>query len=214
MNLLKSLPNPLPYLRWRRGKSTQAETKEEQQEQPKKPNVLLVGRTGVGKSALINAVFGDDVAKSGHGLPITQGFTCYSADHVPINVYDSAGWEGGTEKDAEFSKSLNQFLKKHDINAVWYAVDAVGARFTDFDVKLHQKTFKKYTTVIVLTKCDIASDEQIIDILRAIAVANVPVEEILQVSASPIMDLHEGEQKRFSPQEIVQKTLELLENTK
>lgn len=41
----------------------------------RKPNVLLTGSTGAGKSSLINAVFGQKLAKTGTGVPITQHFT-------------------------------------------------------------------------------------------------------------------------------------------
>lgn len=41
----------------------------------RKPNVLLTGITGAGKSSLINAVFGQKLAKTGTGVPITQHFT-------------------------------------------------------------------------------------------------------------------------------------------
>jgi len=37
-----------------------------------KLNVLIVGKTGVGKSTLINAVFGDKVAEAASGMPVTQ----------------------------------------------------------------------------------------------------------------------------------------------
>ncbi len=37
-----------------------------------KLNIVLFGATGVGKSSLVNAVFGDDIVKSGVGEPITQ----------------------------------------------------------------------------------------------------------------------------------------------
>jgi predicted GTPase len=41
----------------------------------RKPNVLLTGITGAGKSSLINAVFGKQLAATGTGVPITQHFT-------------------------------------------------------------------------------------------------------------------------------------------
>jgi predicted GTPase len=40
----------------------------------KKPNILLAGITGAGKSSLINAVFGENVANAGAGMPVTQQF--------------------------------------------------------------------------------------------------------------------------------------------
>ena len=39
-------------------------------------NILIAGKTGVGKSAFINYIYGHDVAESRAGSPVTQkGFT-------------------------------------------------------------------------------------------------------------------------------------------
>jgi predicted GTPase len=35
-------------------------------------NILIAGRSGVGKSTLINAVFGADIAKVGQGKPVSH----------------------------------------------------------------------------------------------------------------------------------------------
>ncbi|NLH69727.1 MAG: hypothetical protein GX454_06060, partial [Brooklawnia sp.] len=35
-------------------------------------NLAVLGATGVGKSTLINAVFGEDLARTGIGAPVTQ----------------------------------------------------------------------------------------------------------------------------------------------
>jgi predicted GTPase len=40
-------------------------------------NILVIGKTGVGKSTLINAIFGEETAKTGAGFPVTQYFEKY-----------------------------------------------------------------------------------------------------------------------------------------
>ena len=48
---------------------------EDQRMAIKKPNLAIVGGTGVGKSSLINRIFGKNAAKAGVGAPITKGMT-------------------------------------------------------------------------------------------------------------------------------------------
>ena len=42
-------------------------------------NLAVFGKTGAGKSSLVNAVFGDTVAETGIGKPVTTGTTYYEA---------------------------------------------------------------------------------------------------------------------------------------
>ena len=46
-------------------------TKKEYKEM-EKVNILVVGKTGVGKSTLINSVFREELAETGVGKPVTQ----------------------------------------------------------------------------------------------------------------------------------------------
>ena len=64
-------------------------------------NVLIAGRTGVGKSTLINGVFHGDFATTGQGRPVTTETREYTKLGVPLSLFDSRGLEL-----AEFDKIL------------------------------------------------------------------------------------------------------------
>ena len=58
-------------------------------------NILVAGRTGVGKSTLINAVFQGNFATTGQGRPITKNTTEIKKEGVPISIFDTRGLEMG-----------------------------------------------------------------------------------------------------------------------
>ncbi|MER3393367.1 MAG: GTPase, partial [Microcella pacifica] len=57
-------------------------------------NLAVVGGTGVGKSSLINAVFGRDLAKVGKGLPVTRGAQYFHDES--LGIWDLEGFEIGS----------------------------------------------------------------------------------------------------------------------
>jgi uncharacterized protein (DUF697 family)/GTPase SAR1 family protein len=56
-------------------------------------NVLVAGRTGVGKSTLVNAVFQGDLATTGHGRPVTTHTREITKEGVPLSIFDTRGLE-------------------------------------------------------------------------------------------------------------------------
>ncbi len=56
-------------------------------------NVLVAGRTGVGKSTLVNAVFQGDFATTGQGRPVTPHTREITKEGVPLSIYDTRGLE-------------------------------------------------------------------------------------------------------------------------
>nr|WP_232779019.1 GTPase [Helicobacter pylori] len=64
-----------------------------------KMNILLMGATGMGKSSLINALFGEEIAKAGVGKPITQHLEKYVDEKKGLILWDTKGIEAKDYKD-------------------------------------------------------------------------------------------------------------------
>lgn len=73
-------------------------------------NLAIFGKTGVGKSTLINVVFGDNVAKTGIGEPVTQDECLYFHKSGSFGLLDTRGLEIGadTETIIEDSRSSSR----------------------------------------------------------------------------------------------------------
>ena len=64
-------------------------------------NIIVAGKTGVGKSTLINSVFQGDLAETGMGKPVTDHMRKITKKGVPLAIYDTRGFELGKEVQAE-----------------------------------------------------------------------------------------------------------------
>lgn len=130
-----------------------------------KTNVLITGITGVGKSSLINSIFGREMALTGTGKPVTQHFTKYSSEYFPVNIFDSKGLEHGNSKN--FIKTTKKFLKHHKvgkngesenaIHVIWYIINSAFGRWQTFEESICKKLFKNIPIIFILNKADLTS---------------------------------------------------------
>ncbi|MEG0428930.1 MAG: GTPase [Hydrogenoanaerobacterium sp.] len=100
-------------------------------------NIIVAGKTGVGKSTLINSVFREKLADTGIGAPVTKCIKELSKPGLPLRVYDTVGLELTGERQKEAQNDITQIIstaiKSGDsdrfIHCIWYCVSVDSNRF-------------------------------------------------------------------------------------
>lgn len=149
----------------------------------KKPNILICGATGVGKSSLVNDLLElplDNAAEVGdEGVAKTRGVKCFTTESSTVNLYDSEGYEIGGERQEYYKNEIIGFIDKlikdfptemeKHIHEVWYCVSAGNKRFFDVDHDLIEMIMERQVPVmIILTKVDEVEESELVSLYSEI----------------------------------------------
>ncbi len=166
-----------------------------------KVNVLILGKSGCGKSSLLNYLWGAKVAEIGTGRPVTpasngvsQGIYSHppvTLDGLQLIIHDSWGMEAN--KAEKWVALIKQESRKFDashsisdwIHTVVYCISAKGARIEDFELdKIIAPLISEGNRILfVLTKADIASEPEK-QALRELLTRQVPCNSgIIEISS-------------------------------
>lgn len=185
-------------------------------------NIMVAGITGTGKSTLINAVFGEEMAATGSGKPVTEHIEEYEAVDIPIHIWDTVGLELDSEKTKETIKSIKatiaskaSFNDQYDrVHAIWYCINSGSNRYQGAELEFIKELHSiGVPFIIVLTQC--SGDEEEVNAFEAeikkinssMGIDDIP---IVQVLALPAKCRGNQQISAFGLDELVNVTLKLL----
>jgi predicted GTPase/uncharacterized protein (DUF697 family) len=153
-------------------------------------NVLVIGKTGVGKSTLINSVFSQRLAATGVGRPVTQGIRQYTKPSYPITVYDTPGLELNAEQIKVIQLNVAKLIEdqrllppKEHIHVIWYCINHGANRIESVEESwLKEMEVKDVPVILVLTQ---AASKKPSEFFKKLEHMNLPVSQIIAVMAEP-----------------------------
>ena len=179
-------------------------TKNIDNEKLSRMNILVLGKTGVGKSTLINSLFGEELTNTGYGKPITQNICKIEKENYPISLYDTPGIELKGEHSAEnllndvsclIQNGLRSNDIEHSIHCILYCINTTSNRIEEtekiFLQKLTEST-QQCNTPIILVLTQAFAPKKAETMRNEVQKARLPVCEIISLLAQdyPIDDGH------------------------
>lgn len=158
-------------------------------------NVVVIGKTGVGKSTLINSVFGENVAEVGLGRPVTQSIRKLEKEGTPLAIYDTPGLELQGNHSAEnlleqVTNLINEGIQSEDVNqaihCIWYCINTASSRVEPTEMnflrKLGENT-KRCNVPVILVLTQAFSKKKTEEMVTALRKENLPVRQVVPVLA-------------------------------
>lgn len=157
-------------------------------------NIIVAGKTGVGKSTLINSVFRENLAETGMGRPVTTHMRRITKKDFPLVVYDTRGFELGKsvqdDVKEEVMKTIRDGLACNDISkaihCIWYCINAASNRIEPEEIEWlrelgAENEMTQVPIIVVLTQC--FSKKKAQEMRKAVEDENLNVVQIVPVLA-------------------------------
>ncbi|MBD5159316.1 MAG: DUF697 domain-containing protein [Ruminococcus sp.] len=153
-------------------------------------NIIVAGKTGVGKSTLVNAVFGQKIANTGTGRPVTQELKEITVPNYPLRIYDTVGLELNKDQQIRVKNDIINLIseKRHSgnidsqIHCIWYCVSGTSGRF-EIEEENFVKSLAGESGVPVIVVVTQAISKKAKDLQKCIDEMNLPIHKSFCVLA-------------------------------
>ncbi len=187
-------------------------------------SVLVIGKSGVGKSSLLNYMFSAEIEKTGAGKPVTEkGIFPHRyeySENFTINIYDTWGLEA--DKSEEWQALIDNEVREHDkksieewFHTVIYCLSANSDRVEDFECDMIKNLLASNNNIVVaLTHAktpDINEKKGMVNIL--VARTGIDKSRIINVSSVEKKTLGGKVTEKFGKNEIFTAILKNLWNS-
>lgn len=158
-------------------------------------NIIIIGKSGVGKSTLINSLFRGNFAETGLGRPITSEIRKLVKKDYPLAIYDTPGFELSHEQQSKVKEEVLELIDSgystEDVNkaihCIWYCVN-VGANRT-FDsseiewLKSFTESNKKSRVPIIVVLTQAVPKKKALEMKSLIEKENLDIVKVIPLLA-------------------------------
>ncbi len=177
-------------------------------------NILVAGKTGVGKSTLINNLFRENLAATGIGKPITEHLRKISKEGIPLVLYDTKGLELESATQTAVKKEIFDTLQKQAslgeeeaIHIAYYCINANSSRIEQMEIEMIKALSEKLPVIIVLTQ---SIGEPALALKAYIEDLNLSVQGIINVMAAPFVITADYTIPAYGLKELIELTFAVL----
>ena len=158
-------------------------------------NVMILGKTGVGKSTLINKMFSQKIAETGVGKPVTDKIRKYEKPDFPLAIYDTPGLELGGENAVdklleEAIGLIRDGIKSGDmskaIHCIWYCISTPSHRFEQSEIDFLKRFLDEtelFSVPVIIVMTQSYSKKDAVELKREIEKENLKIINVVPVLA-------------------------------